>query len=57
MMDQADYGLKQSGREWYFRPSDFLKSIGFKICPKEPCLVIKDEVLLFIYVDYTLVIS
>jgi hypothetical protein len=28
-----------------------LKSIGFEICPKEPCLSVQDEVLLFIYVD------
>jgi len=51
------YGLKQSGREWYFRLSNLLKSIGFEICPKEPCLLVKDEVLLFIYVDYILVMS
>jgi hypothetical protein len=49
------YGLKQSEREWYFRFSNFLKSIEFEICPKEPCLMVKDEVLLFIYVDDILV--
>jgi hypothetical protein len=42
---------------WYFRLTNFLKSIGFEICPKEPFLLIKDEVLLFIYVDDILVIS
>ena len=59
MMDQAEcdylkkciYGLKQSGREWYFRLSYFLKSIGFEICPKEPCLLVQVDVLLFTYVD------
>jgi hypothetical protein len=48
MMDQA---------EWYFRLSYFLKSIGFEIYPKEPCLLVKDEVLLFTYVDDILVMS
>ena len=48
---------KQSGRECYFRLSNFLKSIGFEICPKEQCLLVKDEVLLFIYVDDILVMS
>ena len=57
MMDQADYGLKQSGREWYFRPSSFMKSIGLEICPKQPCLLDKDEALRFIYVDDILVMS
>jgi hypothetical protein len=48
LLQKCIYGLKQSGREWYFRLSNFLKSIGFEICPKEPCLLVKDEVLLFI---------
>jgi len=34
-----------------------LKSIGFEICSKEPCLLLKDEVLLFIYSDYIPVMS
>jgi hypothetical protein len=51
LLQKCIYGLKQSGREWYFRVSRFLKSIGFEICPKEPCLLVKDEVLLLIYVD------
>jgi hypothetical protein len=60
LLQKCIYGLKQSGREWYFRFSYFLKSIGFEICPKEPCLLVKDvkdEVLLFIYVDDILVMS
>jgi hypothetical protein len=51
LLQKYIYGLKQSGREWHFRLSNFLKSIGFEICPKEPRLLLKDEVLLFIYVD------
>jgi len=46
-----------SKHQWYFRIPNFLKSIGFKICSKEPCLLVKDEVLLFVYVDDILVMS
>jgi hypothetical protein len=52
LLQKCIYGLKQSGSEWFFRPS-----IGFKICPKEPCLLVKDEVLLLIYVHDILVMS
>jgi hypothetical protein len=45
------YALKQSEREWYFRLSNFLKSIRFEICPKEPCLLVKDEVLLVLALE------
>jgi hypothetical protein len=37
--------------------SNFLKSIGLEICPKEPRLLVEDEVLLFAYVDNILVMS
>ena len=57
LLKKCIYSLKQSEREWYFRLSYFLKSIGFKICPKEPCWLVKDEVLLFIYVGDILVMS
>jgi len=57
LLKKCIYGLKQSGREWYFRLSYLMKSIGFEICPKEPCLLVEDEVLLFIYVDDILVMS
>jgi len=57
LLQKCLYGLKQSEREWYFRLSNFLKSIGFEIGPKEPCLLVKDEVLLFINVDDILVMS
>jgi len=57
LLQKCIYGLKQSWREWYFWLSNFQKSIGFEICPKEPCLLLKDKVLLFIYADDILVMS
>ena len=53
MMDQAECVYFKSAS----MASNFLKSIGFEICPKEPCLLVKDEVLLFICVDDILVMS
>ena len=35
----------------------FLSSIVFEICPKEPCLLVKDEADLVIYVDDIVVMS
>jgi hypothetical protein len=57
LLNKSIHGMKKSKREWYFRLSYFLKSIEFEICPEEPCLMVKDEVLLFIYVDDILVMS
>ena len=50
-LQKCAYGPKQSRMESYLRLSNFLKSIGLEIYPKEPDLLVKDEVLLFIYVD------
>jgi len=41
LLQKCIYGLKQSEREWHFRLSHFLKSIGFEMCPKEQCLLVK----------------
>ena len=49
--------LKELGRECYFQLSNFLKSIGFKIYPQEPWLLVQEEVRRLIYVDEILVIS
>ncbi|TID28024.1 hypothetical protein CANINC_002705, partial [Pichia inconspicua] len=38
---RAIYGLKQSGRLWYQRLTNFLTSIGFKRREDIPCVLIK----------------
>ena len=45
LLQKCMYGLKQSWVQLLFWISIFLKSTRFKICPKEPCLLLKDEVL------------
>ena len=35
------YGLKQSGRNWFFTLRDFLTSIGFKGSKSDPCLFLR----------------
>jgi hypothetical protein len=57
LLQKCINGLKPSEREWYCRLSNCLISSGFEIYPKEPCLLVRDEVLLFIYVDDILLMS
>ena len=52
---QSLYGLKQSGRMWYNRPSEYLIKDGYIINPICPCVFIKKSELGFailaVYVD------
>ena len=49
------YGLKQSGRMWYNRLSDYLINVGFKNNQISPCVFIKRSfsgfVIIAVYVD------
>jgi hypothetical protein len=40
LLQKSIFGFKQWEREWYFWLSNFLKSIGFEIFPKETCLLV-----------------
>ena len=35
------YGMKQSGREWYFKVRGKLLLIGFEYLPTDPCVMIR----------------
>ncbi|KAG6574701.1 Integrase catalytic core protein [Phytophthora cinnamomi] len=54
-VDQALYGLRQSGREWNEELDGWMKKYGFTPCETEPCLYFyaKGDVMAFvlIYVD------
>lgn len=54
-VDQALYGLKQSGREWNEEIDSWMKERGFSQCKTEPCLYFyaSGDVLAFVllYVD------
>lgn len=58
-LHKALYGLKQSGREWYGRLDQVLKSIGFERSENDPCLykaTMNDTlVLVAVYVDDLLI--
>jgi hypothetical protein len=60
-LQRSLYGLKQSGRMWYNRLSEYLLKEGFKNDPICPCVFIKrldfGFAILAIYVDYLNVVG
>ena len=60
-LNKAIYGLKQSGRLWYQKVVDLLKSLGFTSVTTEPCLffIIRNNkiTIILIYVDDILIAS
>jgi len=56
-LDRCIYGIKRSKRKWYFQLSNFLKSMRFEIFAKEPYLLVKAVLLLFIHFHDILVMS
>ncbi|KAF7493789.1 Copia protein [Sarcoptes scabiei] len=51
------YGLKQSPRNWHKFLNDILINNGFMASKTEPCLYLKEDCLLLVYVDDILVSS
>ena len=52
-VNQALYGLKQSGREWYIEASTKLRELGFEPCYSEPSVFINlsTGIIIGLYVD------
>ena len=54
-LNKSLYGLKQSGRMWYNRLSEYLEREGYKNDPISPCIFIKKFgqgfVIIAVYVD------
>lgn len=48
---KALYGLKQSGREWFGQLVNWLVKCGFAQAKFDPCVFIKKEIVLAVYVD------
>ena len=40
-MNKSLYGLKQSGRNWYYTLKAFLEKIGFVVCVHDSCLFVR----------------
>ena len=55
-LQRSLYGLKQSGRMWYNRLSEYLQKKGYVNNPIYPCIFIKKTtsgcVIIVVYVDY-----
>ena len=50
-LNRALYGLRRSPLLWQQKLTDELKRLGFKEIPQEPCVVQKDGIIGFFYVD------
>jgi hypothetical protein len=51
------YGVKQAARQWYKHISAGLHALGFKTSNIDPCLFLKDDCLILLYVDDCLFFS
>ena len=40
-LNKSLYGLKQSGRNWYYTLKAFLEEIGFVVCVHDSCLFVR----------------
>ncbi|CCE35041.1 uncharacterized protein CPUR_01969 [Claviceps purpurea 20.1] len=50
-LQKALYGLRISPLLWQKDFTATLKALGFQSVPHEPCCMIKEEVIIFFYVD------
>ncbi|KAJ6780944.1 hypothetical protein PWT90_01693 [Aphanocladium album] len=48
---KALYGLRRAPLLWHRELSQFLTKLGFKAVPEDPCVMIKDGIIIFFYVD------
>ena len=50
-LNKALYGLRRSPLLWQTKLTSVLKDLGFKEVPQEPCVVLKDGIICFFFVD------
>lgn len=50
-LNKAIYGLRQAGRQWNKKLDAFLLQIGYKRSSSDPCVYIKRNLIIAIYVD------
>ena len=51
LLKRALYGLRQSPLLWQKELTKALQALGFKSVPHEPCILIRNGILMFFYVD------
>lgn len=54
-LNKAVYGLKQAGRVWNKKLDGFLTSLGFKCSRCDPCVYVKEGMIIAVYVDDLLI--
>jgi Reverse transcriptase (RNA-dependent DNA polymerase) len=50
-LKKALYGLRRSPLLWQLKLTDTFRSMGFKEIPQEPCVMMRNGVIVFFYVD------
>ena len=50
-LKKALYGLRRSPWLWQHKLTDVFRSLGFTLLAQEPCVALKDRVLVFYYVN------
>ena len=50
-LNKALYGLRRSPLLWQQKLTNEMTKLGFKEIPQEPCIVQKDGIICFFYVD------
>ena len=51
------YGLKQAGRNWWLKLAEGLKDMGFKPSQADPCVHLRKDAVILVYVDDCLIFS
>ena len=51
LLKRALYGLRQSPLLWRKELTKTLQALGFQTVPHEPCILMKDGIIIFFYVD------
>ena len=51
------YGLKQAGRNWWLKLAEGLKDMGFKPSQADPCVHLRNDAVILVYVDDCLIFS
>ena len=51
LLQKALYGLRRSPLLWQKRLTDIFVNLGFEPIPQEPCVAVKERMIVFYYVD------
>lgn len=56
-LSRALYGLRRSPRLWQQEVTQILKKLGLQPVPEDPCLFVKDRIIILVYVDDIIIVN